>query len=507
MNRREMRELVRKWLALDRDSKLQIAHDLGFTTEQLMAAKASDVIEKRHVSDMDEIFMREIQTRGLIDALAKAVDATKRTTGNGRENMPTKTDYTQIPGFERKVVSAVGVKALDESKGIVEMYVAGIGNVDDGGDIIEPGWATASLKARKPKGVWGHDWDVWIAKTLDTYEVKAGDERLSGTKLAKVGAGAQYVKAQFNLETQKGRDALSDVLFFGDECEFSIGYAVPDGGAERDKKGIRHLKTVDWYEWSPVLFGMNPATSLASATNVKSFAGSLVASVGNDKALAALEELLGSHELAEKAVASVSDETKAADEAKSETERASLDVKWLGGGDLEGSWEAVQDALYVAVNAWARQMDAVEDAGEGEGNEYDLWASVVGTFDAEVVFVVYDYDEIDPAERVRYFQASWATAADGSVSLGEPTQVDLTTTVTPKALAAFIARKVGARHSSSDQAAIQRAHDATVDAGASCDTQTTADDGKTGETVADPEGFELSEKDRQDFARLESSLR
>lgn len=170
-------------------------------------------------------------------------------------------DYTTLDGFERKVVSVAGLKVVDNEQGIVEAFVAGIGNVDDGGDVIEPTFFESSLTKhlkKNPKGVYAHQWERPVSKLLETRTVPAGDPSLPDSMKA-VGAGGQYVKMQYMLTTESGRDAFEEVKFFEGESEWSIGY-LPIV-AERDKAGVRHLKEGAWYEWSQVLFGMNPITA------------------------------------------------------------------------------------------------------------------------------------------------------------------------------------------------------------------------------------------------------
>jgi hypothetical protein len=132
-------------------------------------------------------------------------------------------------------------------------------NVDMGGDVIRLGAFDKSVQRKKPKGVWMHDGTATVAKTLDTYPVPAGDPRLP-EKIA--GLGGQYVKGQFNLSTQRGKDAFSDIQF-GIVDEFSIGYWPTAQNLMKD--GTRELLEIDWLEWSPVLAGMNPLTQLVSA--------------------------------------------------------------------------------------------------------------------------------------------------------------------------------------------------------------------------------------------------
>jgi hypothetical protein len=56
---------------------------------------------------------------------------------------------------------------LDEAQGIVECFVAGIGNKDSVGDIVATGAFTKSLQRRKPRVVWGHSWNDPIGKVRD----------------------------------------------------------------------------------------------------------------------------------------------------------------------------------------------------------------------------------------------------------------------------------------------------------------------------------------------------
>jgi len=172
------------------------------------------------------------------------------------------TTSTTTPALVHKSLGVEGCKVLDASEGIVEAYVSGIGNKDSGGDIIVPGAFDTWLPLRKPKGVWSHDWDKPVSKTLEIYEVLADDPRLP-LKLQLNNIGGLYVKTQFNMNTQLGRDAFETVRFYGDEAEWSIGYQVHD--QEFDKKlGAMILKEIELYEYSPVLFGMNALTATVS---------------------------------------------------------------------------------------------------------------------------------------------------------------------------------------------------------------------------------------------------
>lgn len=151
---------------------------------------------------------------------------------------------------------------IDEAQGIVECFVAGIGNKDSVGDVLVPGAFTESLKRRKPRVVWGHNWNDPIGKVLDIYEVGPGDPRLP-QKMKTAGIGGLYARVQFNLNSEKGREAFANVAFFGHEQEWSIGYktldAIHDPAIQANV-----LKEVELYEVSPVLHGANQLTGTIS---------------------------------------------------------------------------------------------------------------------------------------------------------------------------------------------------------------------------------------------------
>jgi HK97 family phage prohead protease len=111
-----------------------------------------------------------------------------------------------------------------------------------------------------PKGVWMHDWSKPVAKTLEARELAPNDPMLPSQIRA---LGGLYIKGQFNLETQRGREAFSDIK---NEIidEFSFGYKVIQSkyNSEDDCTDLIELEI---YEWSPVLVGCNPATQLLSA--------------------------------------------------------------------------------------------------------------------------------------------------------------------------------------------------------------------------------------------------
>ena len=165
--------------------------------------------------------------------------------------------------FESKQ-ARVEAKALNDAEGTVEAVVSVTNIVDNVNDVIEPGAYSDTLTKRIPKGVWSHDTTIPVARTLAAIELEPGDERLP-RHLQEVDAGGVLVKMQFNLNTTRGREAYEDIKFFGGEQEWSIGYSVPEGGSEmKGETGVRHIKRLEWYEYSPVLFGAAPGTATVS---------------------------------------------------------------------------------------------------------------------------------------------------------------------------------------------------------------------------------------------------
>ena len=151
---------------------------------------------------------------------------------------------------------------IDSAQGIVECFVAAIGNKDSVGDVIISGAFTESLKRRKPRVVWGHNWNDPIGKVLEIYEVPANDPRIP-MKMKMAGVGGLYARVQFNLATEKGREGFGSVAFFGQEQEWSIGYKTLQATFDPTMQA-NVLREVELYEVSPVLHGANQLTATLS---------------------------------------------------------------------------------------------------------------------------------------------------------------------------------------------------------------------------------------------------
>ncbi len=161
-----------------------------------------------------------------------------------------------------KYKASSGQINLDEAQGIVECFVAGIGNKDSVGDVCSSGAFTKSLLRRKPRVVWGHNWNDPIGKVLEIYEVPPSDPRLPG-KMRAAGIGGLYARVQFNLNSEKGREAFANVAFFGEDQEWSIGYKTIRAQFDQASQA-NILSEVELYEVSPVLHGANQLTGTIS---------------------------------------------------------------------------------------------------------------------------------------------------------------------------------------------------------------------------------------------------
>ena len=148
-------------------------------------------------------------------------------------------------------------KSLTEA-GEFEGYASTFGNVDQGGDVVEPGAFIESVVKAKSDGrtipmLWQHDQREPIGVWKDIAEDAKG----------------LYVKGQLVLEgdatAQRAYGKLKAKALGG----MSIGYGIPAGGAAPDEKrrGVMRLSKIDLREISLVTMPMNIQ---ARVTTVKS---------------------------------------------------------------------------------------------------------------------------------------------------------------------------------------------------------------------------------------------
>lgn len=247
------------------------------------------------------------------------------------------------------------VKAVtDRGDGRISAFVMVTGIEDNVKDVIERGAAKKSLEKRIPKGVWSHDWTRPIARTEDVKELPPGHpdlpEKLSNGQPWPKEAGAYKVDTLFNLGSPEGARAYSDVLFFGDQQEWSIGYKVPEGGATIDKKtGVRHIHELDWFEYSPVLFGaMSHARTKMDSTPSVSGA-----------------------QLAHKALNGVDITDILSELKKWQEEHPFIEVKGMNGDDFEGDEPDEDDINEDEDDPEMDDFDDLDDEDEDEDDEDD----------------------------------------------------------------------------------------------------------------------------------------
>jgi hypothetical protein len=195
------------------------------------------------------------------------------------------------PPLEYKDASLSDFSVVDDEEGIVEAIVSVTGIVDNVNDNIKPGAYTKTLAKVKPKGVWSHSWENPISKTLDIKELMPGDPMLPKTlpdgRPWPKEAGALWVKTQFNLDGERGRQAYSDVKFFGKEAAWSIGYRVDPGGFSTDtKSGIRSIDSLQLWEYSPVLHGAMPFAHTLSVKDAQMAYKAITVGVDEDQGMA-----------------------------------------------------------------------------------------------------------------------------------------------------------------------------------------------------------------------------
>ncbi len=139
----------------------------------------------------------------------------------------------------------------DPESGSFTMLGAVFGNVDLGGDRIVRGAFRETLAERKVDGrplkmMFGH------RELIGVYDsVKESRQGL-------------YVAGRPLDEVQRGAEAIA-LLKAKALDEGSIGYTIPEGGADYDERtGVRTLRKIDLHEVSLVPFAMNPRARVLS---------------------------------------------------------------------------------------------------------------------------------------------------------------------------------------------------------------------------------------------------
>ena len=176
--------------------------------------------------------------------------------------------------MERKTFPNFSLK-LDADQGIVEHIFAVFGNVDLGDDILHPGSFAKTITERFAKiRVLDQHNNASImsalGKPLEIREIPR--EELPAELLAQYpdATGGVYAKTQFLMETPEGKGAFIR-LKEGAIDEWSFSYDPVKGGTDYSKladgRTVRNLREIKLYEYGPVLWGMNPATTTLDAKN------------------------------------------------------------------------------------------------------------------------------------------------------------------------------------------------------------------------------------------------
>ena len=153
------------------------------------------------------------------------------------------------------------VSTVDAAEGIVEAYVNSMGVVDRDGEIIEMGAFDQSIQKGGQSVAWFHDQSAPVGKVIDAAPIQLSQDDETQRQ-----QGLLKAVMQFNLNTQRGRDAFADVEF-GSVKEWSVGFRALEDDLERLDGGenVRVIKNLDWVEVSPVLRGASPDTQTITA--------------------------------------------------------------------------------------------------------------------------------------------------------------------------------------------------------------------------------------------------
>ena len=153
------------------------------------------------------------------------------------------------------------VNTVDAAEGIVEAYVNSMGVVDHDGEIIELGAFDQSIQKGGQSVAWFHDQSAPVGKVIDAAPIQLSQDDETARQQGRLKA-----VMQFNLNTQRGRDAFADVEF-GSVKEWSVGFRALEDDLERLDGGenVRVIKNFDWVEVSPVLRGASPDTQTITA--------------------------------------------------------------------------------------------------------------------------------------------------------------------------------------------------------------------------------------------------
>ena len=148
-------------------------------------------------------------------------------------------------------------KVINESEGLVEAYVNSMGKIDLDEEVIDIKAFDKSINDGGISVAWFHNQAEPVGKVISASPEFLGKDDATGME-----AGKLKAVMQFNLDTQRGREAFSDVKF-GSVREWSVGFRATDHDLKDLPNGAKHrvIKNLDWVEVSPVMRGASPETS------------------------------------------------------------------------------------------------------------------------------------------------------------------------------------------------------------------------------------------------------
>lgn len=313
-----------------------------------------------------------------------------------------------------KAFEITSFKALPDADGVrgrFEAVVSVFGNVDYQGDRVIKGAFAKSLEKWRKTGdpipiIWSHDWGDPFAH-IGSADPALAEETDQGLKLI----------GNFDIEKPFAAQVY-DLVKTRRVREWSFAYDIEDEAQNPDDKA-NELRVLDIIEAGPTLKGANPDTqtlgvksALESAARKETpSAGTVTVSIVADttefeKQLTEIEERLSRLGFARAPAPADDDGTKS---------RKNVYTY------LPGSDEEAREEISVAVQAWAD--GAYPPDAEGD----HVYAYIAGTFSDHVVVELDSRDE----ER-RYFEIPYTRAADGVVTLGTPTEVEVVAIVEAK---------------------------------------------------------------------------
>ena len=219
-----------------------------------------------------------------------------------------KADPDKTPKIQK--LNPIHVMKIDEEKGIVDAIVNVYGIIDLHDDIVHYGTFKKSIKEAFPKGkirvLDSHNYrsvfDV-LGMPIAMREIRAQELPEEVLKEYPDATGGLWTRTQYSMGTQKGRDAFR-LIADGFIKEFSVGFYLMDWDYQTDEetgKTIRHIRTGRLVEYSPVIWGANPATSVEDVKRAENEADTNPVDdkpfiVGIDAETAALLEANGDEE-------------------------------------------------------------------------------------------------------------------------------------------------------------------------------------------------------------------